>query len=634
MPHIAVVGRRAPKTRLLIASIYLTLALGAVTMVVPFWLMVSNSFTSNVDSRDFRLVPAFFYDDEALFRKYEESAYNEDPQLFSFATGQELGDFLELERPKDVNAQRVEDFDGWKATLPLTYTFINHAYSVAKPKISLEGANLYTRFLTERYGGDIKKLNAAYKEDREYFDLQPRREEWHKRYFQPLRDQRFDEMMEFKKGLATRFYSPAPVEGTFREFLVNKDYGPGVAADQPETYAKRWGLPIKTMADIHLPERLPKQAKLAQDWTEFVRAEVPYHFVVMERGAQGAFTAWLQKRYRNDLAYLKTAYHGVKLPGPITGWESVPLSPTYPWEGIASADWGQFLEDPQGCPADLLRLDTPQIRYRNWCREKFGDVGKLNAAYGTSFASFEAVELPLQESDWVAMEANRNYLKRDFVARNYRDVIAYISVHGKALRNTLVLVLAVLALTLTINPLSAYALSRYNLPQTYKILLFFLATMAFPAEVTAIPNFLLMKDLHMLNTFWALVLPGAANGFSIFLLKGFFDGLPRELYEAAEIDGASETQMFTRICLPMSTPVLAVIGLGAFNMAYGSFLWAFVVCQDKNMWTLMVWLQQMGSWAPQSMVYAALVLAALPPLLVFVLAQDVIMRGVIIPMEK
>jgi len=84
----------------------------------------------------------------------------------------------------------------------------------------------------------------------------------------------------------------------------------------------------------------------------------------------------------------------------------------------------------------------------------------------------------------------------------------------------------------------------------------------------------------------------------------------------------------------MSTPVLAVIGLGAFTHAYGSFLWAFVVCQDKNMWTLMVWLQQMGSWAPQSMVYAALVLAAIPTLIVFIFAQDVIMRGVIIPMEK
>ena len=72
MPHIAVVGRRSPKARLLIAAIYIILTLGAVTMVVPFWLMVSNSFTSNVDSHDFKLVPAYFLSDEALFRKYEE----------------------------------------------------------------------------------------------------------------------------------------------------------------------------------------------------------------------------------------------------------------------------------------------------------------------------------------------------------------------------------------------------------------------------------------------------------------------------------------------------------------------------------------------------------------------------------
>jgi multiple sugar transport system permease protein len=232
------------------------------------------------------------------------------------------------------------------------------------------------------------------------------------------------------------------------------------------------------------------------------------------------------------------------------------------------------------------------------------------------------------------MKADRSVIKRDFIVRNYRDVWAFITVHGKAARNTLILVLCTVLLTLTINPLAAYALSRYQLPQTYKILLFCLATMAFPAEVTAIPNFLLMKDLHMLNTFWALILPGAANGFSIFLLKGFFDSLPKELYEACELDGASETQMFLRICLPMSTPVLAVIGLGAFMGAYGSFMWAFIVCQDKNMWTLMVWLVQMQSWAPQSMVYAALVLAAIPTLLVFIFAQDIIMRGIIIPMEK
>ena len=99
-------------------------------------------------------------------------------------------------------------------------------------------------------------------------------------------------------------------------------------------------------------------------------------------------------------------------------------------------------------------------------------------------------------------------------------------------------------LALIVNPLAAYALSRYNLPSQYKILLFLIATMAFPAVVTMIPNFLLLRDLGLLNTFAALLLPGMANGYSIFLLKGFFDSLPKELYEAADIDGATEWNKF------------------------------------------------------------------------------------------
>ncbi len=634
MPHIAVVGRKAPKTRLLIAAIYIILGLGAITMVVPFWLMVSNSFTSNVDSHDFKLIPAFFVDDEALFRKYSESTYNEDPQLYNYATGQDIGDFLELKRPAQVNKQQVDDYTTWKDALPLTYTFTGHAYSVSKPKISLEGAHRYQRFLAKRYGNDIHKLNAAYRDDREYFDLQLRREEWHKRVFQPLRDLRYTEMMEFKQALPTRFRIPAPVEGMFREFLTNQELGPGKPTNDPKTYARRYKLPITTMGDVNLPERMPRNADFARDWLKYVRTEMPYPFVKFDQAARPHFTQWLKNRYANDLNYLRKAYHGVSGGRPITTWTDVVLSEEYPRDGIAAADWGNYLEDEKGCPPQFIRLDTPQVRYRNWLAAKFRTVAAMNQAYGTSYRDFASVALPLNAADWTAMQADRGAIKRDFLVRNYRDVVAYISVHGRALRNTLILVTCVVLLTLTINPLSAYALSRYNLPQTYKILLFFLATMAFPAEVTAIPNFLLMKQLHMLNTFLALILPGAANGFSIFLLKGFFDSLPRELYEAAELDGASETQMFTKICLPMSTPVLAVIGLGAFTGAYGSFLWAFVVCQDKNMWTMMVWLQQMQSWAPQSMVYAALVLAAIPTLIVFIFAQDIIMRGVIIPMEK
>ncbi len=174
------------------------------------------------------------------------------------------------------------------------------------------------------------------------------------------------------------------------------------------------------------------------------------------------------------------------------------------------------------------------------------------------------------------------------------------------------LVFGLLLVTLIINPLAAYALSRYQLPGTYKILLFLLATMAFPAEVTMIPGFLLLKQFHLLNTYWAILLPSMASGYSIFLLKGFFDSLPRELYEAAMLDGAREATMFMRITVPLSKPVLAVIGLGTFTAAYGMFMFAFVVCQDPNMWTMMVWLFEMNVWSPQFVQMAALVLSGIP----------------------
>ena len=193
--------------------------------------------------------------------------------------------------------------------------------------------------------------------------------------------------------------------------------------------------------------------------------------------------------------------------------------------------------------------------------------------------------------------------------------------------------------TLLVNPLAAYALSRYRLKATQKILLFLLATMSFPAEVAMIPNFLLLRDLHLLNTYGALILPALASGFSIFLLKGFFDSLPPELYEAASIDGAGEWTMFWRITMPLCQPILAYMVLGTFVAFYGSFMWAFLVCQDERMWTLMVWLYQFqlkytAEIQMPYMVMAGFVITSIPTLLVVVFCQRIILRGIVIPSMK
>jgi ABC-type glycerol-3-phosphate transport system permease component len=217
-----------------------------------------------------------------------------------------------------------------------------------------------------------------------------------------------------------------------------------------------------------------------------------------------------------------------------------------------------------------------------------------------------------------------------------------------------------------------------------------MATMAFPGEVTMIPAFLLMRkfplwplvggtavfiaalwvvsrlaprlnemmrmlialmagvvagywgvpmlmgnpDVSLLNTFSALVLPGMADGFSIFLLKGFFDSLPRELFEAADIDGAGEWTKFWSISMNLSKPILAVIALGAFTGAYSAFMMALIIIPDQQMWTLMVWIFQLQSQSHQSVVYASLVISAIPTLLVFAFCQNIIIRGIVVPTEK
>ena len=110
--------------------------------------------------------------------------------------------------------------------------------------------------------------------------------------------------------------------------------------------------------------------------------------------------------------------------------------------------------------------------------------------------------------------------------------------------------------------------------------------------------------------------------------------VPEDLYEAAAIDGATEWQKFWLVAMSLSKPILAVIALGAFIGAYSNFMMAFILCQDEHMWTLMVWLFKLESFASQGVIFASVLVAAVPTLLMFMLCQNVIIRGIVVPTEK
>ena len=297
-------------------------------------------------------------------------------------------------------------------------------------------------------------------------------------------------------------------------------------------------------------------------------------------------------------------------------------------------DYMLFIANSDYLDVNYLVLDSPEFRWRKFLQKKYGTIDKASISHGRNYSSFDTIKMPQQEFDWQYVQDNKFKLIKRYLIRNYQIVFDYIVLYGRGFYNTFIYCAFSIFLALLVNPLAAYALSRYNLPNQYKILLFLIATMAFPAVVTMIPNFLLLRDLGLLNTFAALLLPGMANGYAIFLLKGFFDSLPRELYEAAELDGASEWTKFWLITMNLSKPILAVIALGAFNAAYSNFMYAFILCQDRDMWTLMVWLYQLQQFSGQGVVFASLIIAAIPTLLVFICFQNVILRGIVVPTEK
>ncbi len=357
--------------------------------------------------------------------------------------------------------------------------------------------------------------------------------------------------------------------------------------------------------------------------------------------------AWREKaqRFRDtllkcDITRTTCAYDARDVAPFIEGYASLAeINRTWPVKYRNVFEVGFSAESKEALGHKSWRPDLANPKYRAWLAFKDsyrkrmlaqGDYVSRTLPYPAADCQGlrEALAMQFIEHGW-----------RDFfheAIANYRLVGSYLFVRSRAFVNTLLLVALSVLAGLLVNPLAAYALSRFRLPGTEKILLFLLATMAFPAAVTAIPGFLLIRDLGLMNTLAALVLPTAASGMSIFILKGFFDALPRELYEAAQIDGASEFTVFLKITLPMTTPILAVNALNHFIAAYNSWEWAFLVCQKESNWTIAVWMyqlsQQMGAqpWC----VMAGFVLVSIPTAAVFLLCQKVILRGIVLPSMK
>ncbi|MDD5600073.1 MAG: ABC transporter permease subunit, partial [Victivallaceae bacterium] len=375
-----------------------------------------------------------------------------------------------------------------------------------------------------------------------------------------------------------------------------------------------------------------------KDWEEYVTTLLNRLWIKVNPKALPYYHSFLKVKYQNKISELNKLYNSnYKSFNEI---ELVTQLKEFPFFGSRISDWSSFIAGwtdsgkVYKVPLEYLEVTSAIYDFRDHLKDKYKTITAANKVFCTTYDDWSDIKSPQQAAHYLWIKRHSVALKWEFLQRNFLAVFDYIILHGRAIWNTFVYCASAVLCALIVNPLAAYALSRFKPPSTYKILLFLMVTMAFPPMVTQIPVFLLLREFNLLNTYGALILPALANGYSIFLLKGFFDSLPQELYESAMIDGASECRIFLQITMCLSKPILAVIALQTFQAAYSNFMMALLYCQDEGMWTIMPWLYQLQSSSCRGVIFASLIIAALPTFLVFTFCQNIIMRGIVVPVEK
>ncbi|WP_229075082.1 carbohydrate ABC transporter permease [Actinoplanes sp. DH11] len=185
-------------------------------------------------------------------------------------------------------------------------------------------------------------------------------------------------------------------------------------------------------------------------------------------------------------------------------------------------------------------------------------------------------------------------------------------------------------LVLIVASMAAYPLARMQFRGKNLFFGMILATLFVPIFTLIIPNFLIIDRLGWLDTLWALIVPGAASAFGVFFLRQFFESLPRELEEAAVLEGANAWQVFTKVILPLSKPGLATLALISFLSNWNDFIWPIYVLFSPESFTLPpgLGILQGAYTINYPVVMAGAAIASIPALLLFVLAQRYIIEGV------
>jgi multiple sugar transport system permease protein len=221
------------------------------------------------------------------------------------------------------------------------------------------------------------------------------------------------------------------------------------------------------------------------------------------------------------------------------------------------------------------------------------------------------------------------WLPAEFHFENYANVFK-AAPFGRYYFNSFFVALVVTLGQLITCSMAAYAFARLNFKGRNALFLLFLGTMMIPYNVTMIPSFMVLYWLGWVDTYQALIVPGLASAFGTFLLRQFFITIPKELEEAAYLDGAGKFTVLSKIIIPLSKPALATLAIFTFMGVFNDFIWALIVLNSEEMRTVQLGLaifrdRYLTQW---DLLMAGSVTAVMPILLVFFFAQKYFIKGI------
>ncbi|CUA79111.1 carbohydrate ABC transporter permease [Anoxybacillus suryakundensis] len=223
-----------------------------------------------------------------------------------------------------------------------------------------------------------------------------------------------------------------------------------------------------------------------------------------------------------------------------------------------------------------------------------------------------------------------SFIPKDFTLDNYKQIFVEQELFPRWFMNSVIIAVTVTILNLMFNSMAGYALARLHFRGKQTIFMIILAVLMIPAQVTMIPNYLILKQLGWLNSYQGMIVPAMINATFIFMMRQFFINFPKELEEAAALDGLSRIGTFFRIVLPLARPALAAQAIFVFMGSWNDFMRPLIILSDPQLFTLPLGLnsfkgQYISYW---NYIMAASMVFTMPVLVIYAFFNRYFIKGI------